>query len=168
MTPSTLDGSKLLAALVGGGVEFIVVGGFAVGAHGHVRATNDVDIVPSPVDENLGRLDSVLRELHAELLGAGEFDPVEAPKLSAATLAEGGNWVLATRYGRLDILQFVEPDLGYESLLPGAISDEIFGVPVRFCGFDDLIAMKRAAGRPQDELDIERLLELREPPEPPE
>jgi len=57
----------------------------------------------------------------------------------------------------LDIMQYVEPDLDYEKLAPGAIEDEVFGLTVRFCGFDDLVAMKEAAGRDEDLVDLKRL-----------
>jgi hypothetical protein len=59
--------------LVERGVEFILIGGHAVGAHGFERATRDVDIVPSPARENLERLLGALDELEAQL------DPVDTP-----------------------------------------------------------------------------------------
>jgi len=73
----------------------------------------------------------------------------------------GGNFVLTTRHGRLDIMQLVGPDLEYSDLDEAAIEDEVFGHSVRFCGYDHLVAMKEAAGRPEDLLDLERLREAR-------
>jgi hypothetical protein len=56
---------ELLLALRDAHVRFVVIGGIAVGVHGHVRATKDLDIVPDPKSENVARLSSLLRELEA-------------------------------------------------------------------------------------------------------
>ncbi len=56
---------ELIAALSDGGVEYVLIGGLAVGAHGFPRATKDVDIVPAPDDGNLDRLANVLRMIEA-------------------------------------------------------------------------------------------------------
>ncbi len=55
----------LLRGLRERGVEFVLIGGFAVGFHGYRRATKDVDIVPEPSRENLTRLWLALEELDA-------------------------------------------------------------------------------------------------------
>jgi predicted nucleotidyltransferase len=67
-----LDIRGILAELNRAGVEFLVIGGVAVGFHGYVRATKDVDVVPSPDPQNIQRLARVLRELDAEIEGAEE------------------------------------------------------------------------------------------------
>ena len=54
---------ELLLALGDADVRFVVIGGIAVGVHGYVRATEDLDIVPDPEAENLTRLSSLLRAL---------------------------------------------------------------------------------------------------------
>ena len=63
-----LDPVPLLTYLHEQGVEHIVVGGFAVNAHGFIRVTKDLDIVPRPTGENLTRLAKVLRDLDATVL----------------------------------------------------------------------------------------------------
>lgn len=156
-----LDGRSLLAALVASEVEFVVIGGLAVGAHGFPRATKDIDIVPSPERSNLQRLAALLDDLHYEIIGLEEFDPDEVVRPDLEGLLGGGSWVLRTRFGRLDILQHVEPELEYATLREDSIEDQVFGQAVRFCGFEHLIAMKEAAGRDQDLVDLARLLELR-------
>jgi len=62
-----LQADEIAAALLRGGIDFIIIGGLAVGAHGFVRATKDIDIVPSPAADNLRRLAKVLRELECGL-----------------------------------------------------------------------------------------------------
>lgn len=156
-----LNVEKLLAALDQAGIQFVVIGGFAVGAHGYLRATKDLDVVPDPDPENLKRLASVLADLDASVLGMEEFSEEEVVQPDVESLKMGGNFVLTTRHGRLDIMQLVGPDLEYSDLDEAAIEDEVFGHSVRFCGYDHLVAMKEAAGRPEDLLDLERLREAR-------
>ena len=154
--------AELIGALNEARVEFIVIGGFAVAAHGFPRATKDVDIVPSPDAANLVRLAALLRDLDARVDGLGDFAADEFPHdpRDPQALREGGNFVLQTRLGRLDIMQWVpgiEPDLAYEHLQIAAVDTAFGGHPVRVCSRDDLIAMKRTAGRPQDLEDLRRL-----------
>lgn len=156
-----LDGEPLLAILEKAGVEFIVIGGFAVSAHGHLRATKDLDIVPDPDPENLARLAGALDRLGAQVQGTEEFSTDEVLQPDAEGLRRGGNFVLSTDHGRLDILQLVAPDLEYVDLKASAVADTVFGHRVRFCGFDHLVAMKEAAGRPEDLIDLKRLREAR-------
>jgi hypothetical protein len=159
---SPLDVEGLLAALDAADVRFVVIGGFAVGAHGFPRATKDLDVVPDPAPDNLKRLASVLADLDASVLGMGEFSEEEVVQPDAAGLEMGGNFVLATSRGRLDIMQIVGPDLEYSDLEAAAVEDEVFGHQVRFCGFDHLVAMKEAANRPEDLIDLQRLHESRD------
>jgi hypothetical protein len=159
---SPLDVEGLLESLDEAGIRFIVIGGFAVGAHGYPRATKDLDIVPDPDPENLQRLASVLADLNASVLGMEEFSAEEVLQPDASGLKMGGNFVLVTSRGRLDIMQVVGPDLEFSDLESAAIEDEVFGHRVRFCGFDHLIAMKKAAGRPEDMIDLQRLRESRD------
>jgi hypothetical protein len=156
-----LDVERLLAALDRADIRFVVIGGFAVGAHGYLRATKDLDIVPDPQPENLKRLASVLVDLNASVLGMEEFSEEEFVQPDAASLEMGGNFVLTTRHGRLDIMQIIGPDFEYADLAAAAVEDEVFGHRVHFCGYGHLVAMKEAAGRPEDLLDLERLREAR-------
>jgi hypothetical protein len=153
---------ELIAALADAGVQYVLIGGLAVAVHGFPRATKDVDIVPAPDLSNLRRLASLLRTLGAQHHGLNDFDPAEFPfdPLDAAQLAEGGNFVLTTRLGRLDVMQWVPGipgELAFEHLSSGAVDTTLNGRPVRVCSRDHLIAMKRAAGRPQDLVDLQEL-----------
>jgi hypothetical protein len=157
-----LNAGELVGALHAAHIDYVVIGGFAVAAHGFVRATKDLDIVPSGDAANLARLAAVLRDLGAELFGTDEFDPDEFPfdPLDPAQLAEGGNFLLLTRFGRLDMMQWVpgiDADQAYERLRCAAVPTELDGHPVLVCSREDLIAMKRAAGRPQDLVDLREL-----------
>jgi hypothetical protein len=150
---------ELLSALQDHGVEFVVIGGFSLAVHGVVRATKDIDIVPDSSEANLTRLAVALKDLRAEV-DLADLDPSELGiELDVEGLAHGGNWVLRTRFGRLDVMQDVPGVRGYGHLRANAVESEWPGVtaPVLFAGYESLIAMKAAAGRDQDLMDIAAL-----------
>ena len=157
--PMHLEPDALLKALNEHDVEYVVIGGFALSAHWATRATKDVDIVTGPSPENLDRLWNALAALDASPLPLVDFGAEEMPlEWNRDSLDYGGNWLLATKHGRLDILQYVEGVEGFDALRANAI-DLLHPTAGRiwFAGRDDLISMKQAAGRPQDLLDIERI-----------
>lgn len=157
-----LDIRGILEALNREGVEFLVIGGVAVGFHGYVRATKDVDIVPSPEPGNLEKLAGALAALDAQIEGAEEFKGDELPDpLDPEALALGGNWVLRTRLGRFDIMQWIGDESLWEKHSPTAIEAEIDGLTVKFASYESLVALKEHAGRPQDLIDLQRLREAR-------
>ena len=159
LRPPALQIEPMLGVLSEHHVDFVIIGGFALSAHGVVRGTKDIDVVPDPTPENLKRLAVALRALNAEVMLAEDFDPSElgiAPDADGLSL--GGNWVLRTRLGRLDVMQDVAGVKSYDALKAAAVQRDIPGAgSFWFAGFDDLIAMKVSAGRPQDELDITSL-----------
>jgi predicted nucleotidyltransferase len=69
---------------------------------------------------------------------------------------------LNTAFGRFDLLVNPDPGVDYASLLSNSVDAVVTGVPVRVASLDDLIAMKRAAGRPKDRVELEILGALRE------
>ena len=156
---------ELLAELLRHGVEFVVIGGFSLAAHGVVRATKDLDIVPEPTEENLARLMAALEALDAESLAIGDFRPNELVELTLETLATGGNWLLRTKLGRLDVMQHVHGMKSYRQLRANAVVPELPGLDPApaFAGYEDLIAMKQASGREQDLRDITDLEMARNP-----
>ncbi len=154
----------LLRALCEHDVEFVVIGGFAVGLHGYVRATKDVDIVPAPDEANVSRLWDALLALDARPAEFGDFAPDEMPvPFTRAGLVEGtGNWALYTRLGRLDLMPYVEDDDGelpFAELRAAADSEEFeeIGARLWFASAQHLIAMKEHAGRDEDLRDVAAL-----------
>jgi hypothetical protein len=157
-----LDPVPLLRHLSERGVEHIIIGGLAVAAHGHVRPSKDLDIVPASAHDNLKRLATALIDMNATGAEAGERDPAELPMsaLRVDDLEQGGNFRLTTDLGDLDIFQWVkgiDAEDSYAELYREALAGEVEGVAVRVCSLEHLRAMKRAAGRPQDLIDLQRL-----------
>lgn len=157
-----LDPEPLLRALHERGVRHVIIGGFAVNAHGVIRPSKDLDIVPDPSPENLARLAALLGELEARHVGSGDFRVEEFPAdpTKPEDLAAGTNFRLETRLGDLDVMQWIsgiDEDPAYEALAESALEGELDGIPLRVCSLKHLIAMKRAAGRPRDLDDLQRL-----------
>jgi hypothetical protein len=157
-----LDPFPLLRFLQERGVVHIVVGGFAVNAHGFIRVTKDLDIVPRPDGENLGKLADALRDIEATIIGAGDFDRDELPldPSRAEDLLQGGNFCVATTLGRIDVMQWLDgldTENLYAKLDSDALESEINSLRVRVCSLEHLLAMKRVAGRPQDLEDLRHL-----------
>jgi hypothetical protein len=150
--PALPDIPAILTVLVAHAVSFLVIGGAAVAHHGFVRATKALDIVPEPTRENLARLYQALLAL-------------EAAPFTLEGLRKGGNWDLATIYGRVDILQYVNGKLetpeDFDRLDQTADQARYdFGI-VRYVSFEDLVDFKNIAGRDQDLIDIRALREAR-------
>lgn len=150
-----LDLRALLAALHEGNIHFVVIGGVAVGAHGYIRATADLDLVPDPDPANLDRIIGVLDSLQATLPTAGgrRFDPSR----DAMALRHGANVTADTKFGGLDVVQLASGVPGYSQLADDAVESDVLGIPVRICSLSRLREMKEAQGRAQDRADLENL-----------
>lgn len=145
---------RLLGQLVAGDVDFVVIGGIAAIAHGSAHFTQDLDIVYAPDEENLDRLGRVLVKLDARLRGVTDDVPFVP---DGRTLRHTRVLTLETPIGLVDLL--AEPDgaPGYEELKAHAVPTMLAGITVRIASIEDLIAMKKAAGRPKDLVAVEEL-----------
>jgi hypothetical protein len=155
----TFDPEALLRALVEADVRFVVIGGIAAQVLGSPSLTADLDICYERSRDNLKRLVAALSKLGAFRRGAPELAGLP---LDAAALRVGDVFTLSTRYGALDLVGNPAPGLDYEVLLKNALRVQLHGTSVAVAGLDDLIAMKRAAGRPKDRVELEILGALRE------
>jgi len=144
----------LLQQLVAGSVDFVVVGGIAAIAHGSPSFTQDLDVAYSLDPDNLDRLGAVLVSLEARLRGVTDDVPFVP---DGRTLRRTRVLTLTTPVGPIDLL--AEPDgaPGYEQLRARAVPVELAGVAVRVASLEDLIAMKKAGGRPKDLVAVEEL-----------
>jgi hypothetical protein len=146
--------TRLLRRLVDAGVDFVVIGGFAAIAHGSVAITRDLDICYSTDPENLEALGRGLVELGARLRGVAEGVPFTP---DGATLKRTQILTLETAEGPLDILADPRGSPGFGTLRERALDVPVAGVVVRVASLEDLLAMKRASGRPKDLLAVEEL-----------
>jgi hypothetical protein len=154
------DPIAALAVLQRHGVRFVVIGGVAARLWGSPTMTNDVDICYDRDRANLERLAAALQELHARLRGVDDEVPF---LLDAETLARGQNFTFTTDLGPLDILGLPAGVKDFNELAVNATSFDLGdGVIVSVCDLDDLIRMKRAAGRPKDRVELEILAAVRE------
>jgi hypothetical protein len=153
------DPERIFAALAEQGVEYVVVGGLAVQVHGHVRMTNDLDLIPAPRRENLRRLAAVLNELDARVLNAGS----EGTRIDASMLPRAALWQFATAAGDVDVLHEAPGAAPFDELRSRALEVALGDLRIPFAGREDLISMKRASGRPVDLGDVAALTEPDQP-----
>jgi hypothetical protein len=149
----------LLQALDRHGVDFVLVGGLAGVAHGSSYPTFDLDVAYARDRPNLGRLVDALRDIGVTLRGAPSNLPFQ---LEAETLANGANFTFDTKFGSFDILGDVAGIKSFDELRRDSRLEEVFGVEARIASLDHLIAMKRAANRPKDQLMVLEYVELAE------
>jgi predicted nucleotidyltransferase len=148
------DPRRILQRLTDAGVDFVVIGGIAVILAGYGRATRDLDIAFASDLTNLEALGEVLVGLDAKLRGVDDDVPFVA---DGRTLAGIQLLTLETNLGWLDIHRYVAGVRDYEALRARAKRVRLGSSAVLVASVDDLIAMKRAAGRPQDLIDVEAL-----------
>jgi hypothetical protein len=147
------DPLAIIATLNRHDVRFVVIGGIAAGVQGVVWATADLDICYDRSRTNVERLAEALAELDAE---SADSPAGVTARLDARALRNGDWWTLMTRFGRFDCLREPAPGLTYEMLLKSARTIRA-SQTYQVAGFEDLLAMKRAANRPKDIGQIELL-----------
>lgn len=152
MRSGALDPVGLLTVLSRCGVDFVVIGAMAVGVHGEVRSTGDLDVmVPAGDEPNRRALAQALEQLRAVRLTAAE---------GGAEIARGDAYptvVFSTSLGKLDVLDRPDGSDTYANVKRRALEATIGGHSVYVAGRDDLVRMKLAAGRPHDLHDVAAL-----------
>lgn len=157
-----LDAAQLLAALDRHQVDCVLIGGMAVQAYGHVRTTVDLDVIAAWTPENLRRLAGALDELGARLRGV-DADLLGIDLSDPAQLYDGGNFLMRTRHGDLDVFavdQTAGAPTSYEALRGRAVSVEVLGARILIAHPEDLIRMKTAASSFRDRPEAKRRQDL--------
>jgi hypothetical protein len=149
----------LLKCLVDHDVQFVLIGGLAAVLHGSPTITRDLDICYSSDPSNTERLVRTLRELKATLRRAPED---LAFLLDPEDLLAGDTFRFLTAAGAFDCVGTPAGTQGFEELNANAVEMDVDGIKVRVVSLNDLIRMKRAAGRPKDRIELEILGALRE------
>jgi len=141
------------------GVRYVLIGGLAAVTHGAPLVTQDVDICCARDQDNLELLAAALREVNAELRGAPQG---LAFRLHAPNLASHERLSFTTDVGWIDIMATPAGTTGYDDLSRTAEMFTLFSHRVMVASVEDLIRMKREAGRPKDLRVVEELGALRE------
>lgn len=140
------DFSEFIELLLANDVAFMVVGGYAVAAHGHPRYTGDLDIWLLVERDNAEKLMHVLGEF-----GFGALD------LSADDfLVEDQVVQLGREPIRIDLLTGLD-GVSFRDCVCRAVLIDVDGLQVPFISRDDLLENKRSSGRSQDLADVEAL-----------
>lgn len=147
-----LDAREILRVLAKHRVDYVIIGGLAVQAHGHTRTTQDVDLVPEPDQANLDRLGAALAELRARPVGTATPTPEVSLRLE-------GVLELDTDSGGVDVHMRPPGAPPHADLRARSLKLDLGDLQLLVAGRDDLIAMKRASGDPLDRGDILALTE---------
>jgi hypothetical protein len=154
--PGGFDARELFRALARSGVEYVTIGGIAIQAHGGQRLTQDLDVAIAASNDNLARLAAALLDLDARILGPGGQRSRSVP--TAPLLASSDQWHLITPHGPLDIVTLPAHLGSFADMRARAHEVPLGDLSIPIAHREDLLKMKRAAGRPQDLADV-RLLE---------
>lgn len=159
MSEPAFDPLSALRTLLEHEVRFVLIGGYAGALRGSPLITGDLDLCYARDEADLERLAVALRELDARLRGA----PPDVPfQLDARTLRAGDHFTFSTSAGPLDCLGTPAGTKGFPDLDARATDEVVDGITIRVASIDDLIRMKRAAGRPKDRIALEWLSALRD------
>ena len=140
------DFAEMLSALSAAGAEYLIVGAHAVAAHGHPRATGDLDIWVRPTSDNAARVWSALQGFGAPLFDVTRED-----------LARPGVvFQIGVPPCRIDILTEIT-GVTFDEAWPERLVADVEGRPLPFIGRSALLANKRAAARPKDLGDLAAL-----------
>ena len=146
------DFVEMLAALSAAGVEFLVVGAYAMAAHGIPRATGDIDLWVRPTRLNAERVVHALQSFGAPLFGLTLEDLVRSDTVFQIGVAPN----------RIDILTGIT-GVRFEEAWPNRLDVTIDDQSVPVIGLTDLIRNKAATGRPKDQADLIWLRERMRP-----
>jgi hypothetical protein len=144
------DLSGVVADADASGLDYVVIGGFAVIAHGYFRATKDSDLlVPDGPEAD----EAILRFF--DRIGATRFS--DGKVLNAEDVAGAHHLRVDSRHGVIDVMRGGLPPLDFETVAAQAVEGSWREAPFRVASLRSLVGFKRLAGRPGDRVDLERL-----------
>ncbi len=132
------------------GLDYVVIGGFAVIYHGHIRATRDSDLlVPDGPEANAAVL-RFLERIDGRRLRDDKI-------LALEDVAGAESLRVNSRHGIIDIMRGGLPPLDYDTVAERAETTDWEGLTIRMAALGSLVGFKRLAGRPQDAGDLTEL-----------
>jgi hypothetical protein len=146
------DFRDLLILFAEGGVEFVIVGAYALSFHGAPRASGDIDLFVRPDAENADRVFGALARFGAPLASAG-VKPTDFAR-------PGSVYQIGLPPRRIDILTQIS-GVTFDEAWSSHVSGEVEGRQIAFIGREALLKNKEATGRPKDVADAARLRRTR-------
>ena len=155
----------IVAALNENQVQYLIVCGLAVVAHGHVRFTADVDLMLSMNTPNLTRTVTALKGLGYHPRAPVELDEF-ADRSARQRWAQEKDMTVFSLFSdahkATEVDLFLEPPIDFGEAYARAVRQQVVpGVEAVFCSLEDLIEMKTRADRPRDREDVQNLIQLR-------
>lgn len=140
------DYRDMLQLLLENGVRFLLVGAYAMGAHGYPRATGDIDIWVEPSEENSSRVYRALAQFGAPLQEIDE----------RTLVTPGVVFQIGVAPRRIDIITTIS-GVDFGSAYPQRLTAHVDGLCIPVLSYEYLVKNKRATGRDKDRLDADRL-----------
>jgi predicted nucleotidyltransferase len=140
------DFKEFIRSLNNNGVRYLVIGGYAVGFHGHPRYTKEIDIWIGLDAENAANIMKSLEQFGFASLGLQESDFTTPDQIIQ----------LGYHPNRIDLIT-TTPGVDFDDCYPSRVRSEIDGIQVNFIDMENLKRNKQAVGRHQDLADIENL-----------
>jgi hypothetical protein len=154
---------QVIVALNAANVRYLVVGGVAVVLHGHLRTTADLDLVVGLAPENARRAIEALRSLGFVPRAPVPAEQFADPASRQAWISEKGLTVFSLASAALRGLEvdlFVQEPFDFDAAWSRAVRVPLDEAIATVASIDDLVALKRASGRPVDLEDVEALLAI--------
>lgn len=150
--------NKVIKALESNGVDFVVVGGYAVAMHGAVRGTVDIDLVITLTMQSFKNTEKAMKQL-----GLQALLPVNAKDVFnyREEYIRNRNLIAWSFSNPDNPLEIVDILITEDANSIEVIEKNAFGKVIRIASIPDLIRMKRESNRPQDIADINSLEKLR-------
>lgn len=146
-------------------IKYMIVGGVAVNLHGYSRFTGDIDILLALDKKNLRKLDELMHKLgYTERLPISVKDLGDSKKVDKFIKEKGMTafTFVSSRGEQLDIDILAQESMDFDKYMQVQTLIEVWGIALPVINIDDLIEMKKAAGRGKDLIDIEALLKLKD------
>jgi Nucleotidyl transferase of unknown function (DUF2204) len=142
------DFRELLTTFADEGVDFVLIGGWALGLHGHGRGTDDLDVLVRPTPQNAEQVFRALVRFGA---------PVSAHGVTEGLFARSGyGYRMGVKPNLIEILTKVD-GIEFDEAIEEGRQFELDGRTIRYIGRQALLRNKRAAGRPKDLADVDWL-----------
>ncbi|WP_395089070.1 nucleotidyl transferase AbiEii/AbiGii toxin family protein [Armatimonas sp.] len=154
LDPRFVEAAKMLQEA---GIQFVIVGGVALNLHGGRNVTKDFDFSYARDEDNCERVAEAMNQLKPRPLGWPVHNPfqVTVPQLKRVRFLN-----LKTSLGDIDLLPLPDGVDSFDGLWERSVVMDMGDFTVRVASIDDLIAMKRAANRPKDQLHLYELQAL--------